>query len=459
MASKKDLITTILKELRKAQIEKWTPPKPGPVKKLRFPPTLALGNGEYLKATEALRNAVYDYARLCWNNDPAIKPRFKIDELAKLAEYAIANVLAKTDSDRPDEDLVDEVEEEVRERLNEDLLRHRQTIELTVGCHLFEGDNAYPLRVGPVVFETREQWRKRLVARNKLSRTSARRLEAIWSGKPRRARKASADSQTEYAILQAIGECPAACTIETDGLSSKNIEEKGLLAARLAMSAISLMWERPSQGVQWMKLLYDRKLPNRHTVSFGEGKYPGSSSAKSEMPVGRWTDSELVSNLTENQWLLDQIGEALLNYVQPGRPVDRPKVMNAIFMSLLWFHEATREPLDQIATTKFAASMDALVGGKGERAIVKLLGAQLDYKPDGPLFKDGRTTKSVISKIYGKGRSRLIHGSSQDFADDWTHIRSSAEVTARLCLTTSCDWLYRNRNSDDLEGLQASIYQ
>lgn len=457
MASKKDLITTILKELRKAQTEKWTPPKPGPVKKLRFPPTLALGNGEYLKATEALRNAVYDYARLCWNNDPAIKPRFKIDELAKLAEYAIANVLAKTDSDRPDEDLVDEVEEEVRERLNKDLLRHRQTIELTVGCHLFEGDNAYPLRVGPVVFETREQWRKRLVARNKLSRTSARRLEAIWSGKPRQARKASADSQTEYAILKAIGECPVACTIETDGLSSKNIEEKGLLAARLAMSAISLMWERPSQGVQWMKLLYDRKLPNRHTVSFGEGKYPGSSSAKSEMPVGRWTDNELVSNLTENQWLLDQVGEALLNYVQPGRPVDRPKAMNAIFMSLLWFHEATREPLDQIATTKFAASMDALVGGRGERAIVNLLGARLGYKPDGPLFKDGRTTKSVISKIYSNGRSRLIHGSSQDFADDWTHIRSSAEVTARLCLTTSCGWLYRNKNSDDLEGLRTSI--
>jgi len=455
MPTKEQLITTILRELRKAQTEKWSPPKSGPVKKLRFPPTLALGEGEHLKATETFRVAVFDYARLCLSNDPTIKPRFKIDEFAKLVESAFANVLAKTESDRSDEDLVNEVEEKVRERLNDDVLRHRQPIELTVGCHLFEGESAYPLRVGPVVFETREQWRQRLVARNKLSCISARRLEAIWSGKPMRARKGSADSQTENAILKAIGECPVACTIETDALSSKNIEEKGLLAARLAMSAVSLMWERPSQGVQWMKLLYDRKLPNRHTVSFGEGKYPGSSSAKSEMPVGRWTDSELVSNLTENQWLLDQVGESLLNYVQPGRTIDRPKVMNAIFMSLLWFHEATREPLDQIATTKFAASMDALVAGKGEHAIVKLLGARLGYKPDSPLFKDGRTIKSVISKIYGDGRSRLIHGSSHDFADDWTHIRSSAEVTARLCLISSCDWLYRNRNSDNLEALQS----
>ena len=193
MSTKKQLITTILRELREAQTEKWTPPKPGPVKKLRFPPTLALGNGEHLKATEALRVAVFDYARLWWSNDRAIKPRFKIDEFAKLVEYAFANVLAKTDSDRPDEGLVDEVEEKVRERLNEDVLRHRQPIELTVGCHLFEGESAYPLRVGPVVFETREQWRQRLVARNKLSCTSARRLEAIWSGKPMRSRKGSAD--------------------------------------------------------------------------------------------------------------------------------------------------------------------------------------------------------------------------------------------------------------------------
>src|SRR3546814_12042710 len=84
--------------------------------------------------------------------------------------------------------------------------------------------------------------------------------------------------------------------------------------------------------------------------------------------------------------------------------------MNALFLSLCWYHEACRESLDQIATTKFAASMDALTGGKEVPGILSLISARLGPKPDDPLMTDGRNTTTVIAQIYNDGRSKLIQG-------------------------------------------------
>ena len=114
--------------------------------------------------------------------------------------------------------------------------------------------------------------------------------------------------------------------------------------------------------------------------------------------------------------------------------------MNALFLSLWWYHEACREPLDQMATIKFAASMDVLAGGGGKGAIVQLIGARLGHKPDDKLMKDGRTTKQVVAQIYGLGRSQLIHGSSDDFAHDWSQVRGSAEAVGRLLIITCCKY-------------------
>src|SRR3546814_10570542 len=105
-----------------------------------------------------------------------------------------------------------------------------------------------------------------------------------------------------------------------------------------------------------MNLLYDRRRSHRHTVSFGSDSNVGSNSERAELPVGRYSEPELLENLSSYRWLFAQTGEALYGYVQPNRSTKRPKVMHALFLRLCWYHEACRESLDQIATTKFAAS-------------------------------------------------------------------------------------------------------
>jgi hypothetical protein len=451
MTTKSKLIAEMLREIRKAQTEKWQRPKSGPVKQISFPPILWPGDGRSFRATDGLLKAIAAYTRICWDNDPTLRPRFKVDELEQLVHQAVATALGETDLDLSDQQLHPALSDRVTAVLAEKVEQSIRPLDLTVGCHLIEGDEPYPIQIGPVRFDTREAWRQRMLEAGKLSATTARRLLARWNGEPLKKRKSSFDSAAEESISDAIGDCPVVCSVATEGLSGKYVQQKGLLAARLAITAISLSWYQPSEGLRWMKLLYDRRRDHRHTVLFGSGTNVGSNAERSEIPYGRYSEPELLENIRSYQWLFDQVGEALFAYVQPVRAVTRPKVMNALFLSLWWYHEACREAQDQIATTKFAASMDALASRKKAGGIIALIGARLGHEPDDPLMTDGRTTKALVAQIYDAGRSRLIHGSSDDFAHDWTQLRGSAEAIGRWLLILSCEWFSDHPNTDEIQ--------
>ena len=446
MTTKSKLIAEMLREIRKAQTEKWQRPKSGPVKQISFPPILWPGDGRSFRATDGLLKAIAAYTRICWDNDPTLRPRFKVDELEQLVHQAVATALGETDLDLSDQQLHPALSDRVTAVLAEKVEQSIRPLDLTVGCHLIEGDEPYPIQIGPVRFDTREAWRQRMLEAGKLSATTARRLLARWNGEPLKKRKSSFDSAAEESISDAIGDCPVVCSVATEGLSGKYVQQKGLLAARLAITAISLSWYQPSEGLRWMKLLYDRRRDHRHTVLFGSGTNVGSNAERSEIPYGRYSEPELLENIRSYQWLFDQVGEALFAYVQPVRAVTRPKVMNALFLSLWWYHEACREAQDQIA-----ASMDALASRKKAGGIIALIGARLGHEPDDPLMTDGRTTKALVAQIYDAGRSRLIHGSSDDFAHDWTQLRGSAEAIGRWLLILSCEWFSDHPNTDEIQ--------
>lgn len=453
MASKDDLILKVLVELRRAQIEPWAPPPPGKVRELRLPPGLPLSDGRQMSVTSELLDAVSDYSEMILGNEPGLKSRFKSGELYQLAARSFGEALQSVDLDKTNIELRDAVKNDVDAQIREMIERHRQAIQLTLGCHLFDGDAAYPIAIGPVVFETREQWRSRTESEGKLTAITARRLKATWDGRTMRKRKTTHDSLIERAMLDAVGKCPVVCTVSTDGLSSKMIKEKGLLAARLAMTAISLIWTNPSQGLSWMNLRYDGQVFQQHYVLFRDDGYAGSSSGISQMPSGRWTDDEMISYLNSYQWLFDQVGEALNNYVQPAKSAERPTTMNALFLSLWWFYTACRELSDQMAVTWFAASMDALSGGKKAKGIMNFIDARLGVGADESIMKDGRSVKKVVTEIYDAGRSRMVHGSSDSFAHDWSDVRSAAEAIGRHCLIAAIDWLADNPKSDDIKAL------
>lgn len=455
MAQKIELIATIVKELIVACNTTWEPPPIGSRTELSFPPQLSLGDGRFFPATKNLIRAVSDYAGILSDSNQSLKAALTTRELEALVQRAFAQTLVEIELDGVTEENCIEIQNKIETRFEEAVARNKGMVDFMLGCQLLVGDGVYPIKIGPVVFEERLKWLENALLTGRVSKVSARRIASKWRGQRLRKRKAFRDFLDEKAVLDSVSHYPIICSVQTTGLSSKFIEEKGLLVARLAMTALSLMWQNPSKGLEWMKLQYDGTTYNRHYVVFGQGYRVGSSSSKSSLPVGKSVEPSWNESYALYSAEFGQIGEALSTFVNPEIKISRPKLLNALFLSLWWYHQACRESSDQMATTKFAASMDTLSGGGSAPSIVKFIGARLGFKPTDALMKNGRTTQKVVATFYNAGRSRLIHGNSTDYSHDWSDVRATAEVVGRLCLLSACKWMANNPQSDDLKAMSS----
>jgi len=453
---KKQIIENAINEFRLAQTKPRTRPRTETSGKIHLLPTLPLPNGRQLHATSELLLEVSNYAALWIENNPDLKVRLKTSEFVRIVHQAFGESFAVVDLDSSTQDILYNVQLRIDNEIKRKVEQNGERQEVVLGCEVLRTIEVYPIDIGPVRFQSRMQWCDRAYENGEISEVCARRLKKAWNGSSNlRSRKESLDSMKEEDILNAIGSSSTVCTVICDGLSLKMLNEKSILAARLAMSALSLIWRRPSEGLQWMNLLYDGEIYHRHYVLFGEkGRY-GSSNSISQLPGGVWTSEDFPELIKDYAGTLGILGEVLHTYVQPSHAVARPSVLNALFLSLLWFHEGCREPSDQIATTKFSASMDALAGGKRMNGIVKLIGARIGRQPNQKLMADGRTTKNVVKDVYNSGRSKLIHGSSENYAHDWTKSRGTAEVVARDCLVEVTKWLSENPDAVRIEQASA----
>ncbi len=370
-----------------------------------------------------------------------------------MVRLAFGRTLESLGTQTPDPDQLGRA---VDQALETEIGARTKDVVLLLGCWLFEDDDdAYPVNVGPVTFHTRIGWLDEQATAGELSSITARRLRRQWSGEKVARRKRGFDQDKESGIADAVDRCPVVCAVRTHGLSIDLTEQKGLLAARLAMTALALPWADPQVALEHMNLIYDGGPRNRHYAIAYEGGF-GSGSSWVNLPRGQSSIQSLAEVLTVYRPTFEVVGEALEAYVNPHAPVRRPKVSNALFLSLWWFHQGCREASDQMAVTAFAASLDALAAGGHAGGIKRLIKARLGLEGSDALMTDGRTTSAVINGVYDSGRSRFIHGSSNDYAEDWGGRRGTARAVARLLLLQVTHWLQTHPEVVDMKELQVA---
>jgi hypothetical protein len=296
----------------------------------------------------------------------------------------------------------------------------------------------------------RSSWLNHALAERRITRVTHRRLAARWSGEKLQRRQPSLESSNEDHIVDAIGTAHYICSVETDGLFGEFAKEKALLAARLTLLGVSLMWASPSRALKDINLVYDG-LPYRQTYAFFQDR--------PEIMYGsRWTNSlhgkslfgdawEPMIGERDNWWAI--LGETLEFLLSKDGKVPRPRLMNSFAHSLIWLHEACREPIPMIAVTKFMASLDALAGGSRSGGIIDLVCARIGRDRTSPIRLGGPTFAEAIQNLYNEGRSRLVHGSSNRLGYDWQHQRELAESLARICIILCFEWAEANPNCDD----------
>jgi hypothetical protein len=389
------------------------------------------------------------------DDDQTLKPKFTQTEWRSMVRRAFGPALVSIDLDHEVSSnaliVLDRIKASLRQEMPRTDLR-----EYAFGCTLFGDAKIQPFSIGPVRFETKEDWLGRKTREQGISAISRGRIERAWQGKKLSKRNPSFESISESYVLAAVDGCPFVCSVITQSLAGEAGREKALTAARLAMTAIALTWQTPSKALSGINLFFDRRPHRQMALTFIPGHLALAGSSWSHLPFGpSLKPCEWEKTFSERINMFAVVGDVLEYIISPTAPVTRSKMMSAMAHALLWFHEGCRETVTHMAIVNFSASLDALACGGKSGGIRRLINARLKIQDDKPIRQGGPILKQAIQRIYGDGRSRTIHGNNDELGNDWSDTRALAEQFARLCLIFCLDWVAKNPTSDDPKQLSA----
>lgn len=316
--------------------------------------------------------------------------------------------------------------------------------EYAFGCDLCNIQDLKPLSIGPVLFEPRTTWLERIHARENITKVAFSRIQRSWNGQSLRERKFTNDMNRERNIIDAIGESEFVCSVTVKKAGTEAGRQIALIAARLGMTVISLSWIEPSHALDFIGLAFDRVPYRQNSLLFTSGNLYGYQSSWTHIPGG-------ITTLKREKWneiatyveIVCPCAEEVIDFAVSGRnAVKRPKIMNALFQGLLWFHEGCREKTDVMAIIKYCAVLEALACKKNETGIIKLMEARLT-------INDEKNFKEMFRRIYRKGRSETVHGNNKELRHDWSDERKNAEHMCRLCLLSCLEYASEFPNLDD----------
>ncbi len=312
------------------------------------------------------------------------------------------------------------------------------------GCHFSNVPDLQPFTIGPVRFEHRAVWLARSHSEGKVSNVTLSRIERSWQGKKLRRRASSEDASLEKQILRTVDQGDFVCSVSIGRAGPEAGVAKALIAARASMASVALAFARPSRALKCMVLVRDEGRSHHAHIEFSSSGMSGWTSSRSFVPGG-------VRFLKEQEWRDMPIdfaeefacaGKAIRGFTHGNTAAEKPKTMNALFQALLWFYEGATERADQMAVVKFCSSMEALTCGKRERGIIDLV--QHNFA-----VSDVRQLKKDLRRLYGEGRSRTVHGTSDRLGYDWKSSRNFAELLAHGCLIGSLKRAVESCGTDD----------
>ena len=412
--------------------------------KYRFPVWLSVGNGEQIHITPEINRMLTRFSKsLMTVFFQALQSEFTHSEWNSLTKREFGLCFRKYFLEEGADTEPETFIEDLRQRIST-LICDIRVREYVFGCHFCSNSEFAPLSIGPVRFEPKLAWLARFHRAGGISDVARARIERAWDGKRLRPRKPSEDESTERHILKTTNNCDFVCTVAVERMGDEAGKQKALIAARLATTAVSLAWEEPTWALRYMTLTYDRQPHHRENLVTLSSTTVGWHSSWSFIPGG-------ITSLDVAQWetlrsdfaeIHACAGEAI-RYLTHGRDaVSRPKVMEALFQSLLWFHEGCRDELDTMAIVKFCSAMEALACGGNEKRILKLAKARLRIRDETQFVKD-------VKKLYRRGRSRTVHGTNDRLGHDWSHSKDLAEHLARACLISCLELVAESQGSDD----------
>ena len=415
---------------------------------LSMPLYLYSGDGRREVSSRLLYDLLHQYCLKLWANRPAIAAVITEKEFASLATHTVAKSLFDTH----EREATDDRQRNIKQAINE-LIDNSISTEHYFGCQLFADKLQGNLTIGSVLLEHREQWLERKLGEGFICEKIYEEVQSIWHhGKAKNATSNSYEIRTND-INRIIGDHSYVCSVKTIGFSNSQGIQRALKSARIAIFALCLRYNLPSDGVRGMYLACDAGVDRISFLSHSE-KGIRTESRILKFPYDTtFTASEWKKLVVDWDDLYNPIGKVLNHYTNIQVIDGFEEIFRCFYQALTWMFEGTIEGDDHMAVTKFASCLDTLAKGGKSKGIKKLSSARLGQEADTLIFDGTETLGGFIDKIYNHTRSRSLHGSYDKIGYDINRLRSQAEIFTRNCLITCLVFYHDNPHIEEVEDL------
>lgn len=415
-----------------------------------LPRLIGVSSGGSLQVTEELDQLITKVANILYDNSGRTETH-SAEEYRKIVRAAFGDPLVRLDLRRDKEELAADLKEAVDVRVSNHFEENVRVYAFS--CSMFEDGVFEPFSIGPVTFSSRQAWLQLSEQNGLVDAKTAERARQRLAGTDLDA-LTGAEASYEKSLFDLILEPRRnICSVETKSLGVSTSEKRAVETANLAITVLSLFEPSASRFHRSAFLAYDTSPHLKQVMSFTRDRkvFPGFS--RSHYPPSRLDAKKFSAFLRHHKPELNVAGDALSFGVLADNHLPRPKVSHAIRTSLNWFRRGCIDNDDRVAVVFLSASLDAL-SPKGKLAgITELVCQTLGKKPMESLWIGGPQIKTILKAVYDDGRSRLIHGSSDQTNKDWSQLRNYAELIAKWCLLGALIYFAKNPACDELKAL------
>jgi len=234
-------------------------------------------------------------------------------------------------------------------------------------------------------------------------------------------------------LVEAFHGCDAVVSIAVSGLEQHYSREVARMAARTALDGISLLSRRGGTAFS-QQALSDERLPplrSHSVVGFKGEHWIGGSWTERAIPVRQ---GGIRSNVFGDERMYESLCE-VVGCLVDSRSHRHPQLAMRWAAALEWYAEGCREASATLAVTKLASSLDVLTCGRTANGITQMMTNLLGITPNDPVFEnDTASLRQVVQRIYGDGRSQLLHGNHVDREVAFDEERGQARALADFAL-------------------------
>ena len=417
-----------------------------------IPGLIATGDYGSFIVNEAIENEIFNVAEWMLTQRPNVRDKYNLKEWQAAVRAAFGPALLRINPNDSSCEGARILKKFIEKNIDEHIASHGIHYR-SIGCSLFSDSLDTSFTIGPVIFEPKTAWLERALKDNHISKISHRRINHFLSGHTIRKRKTSMDSIQEESILDVLKKAQMVCTVTINGLAPEAAQKRSIIAARLALTSMSLLWETPSRVLKSMRLTVDYAPHIIQTIPFTLGSRMIGGRRLVGMPHGpKMTEDDWRNITNDAKGFFDLAGKMIACWTSTTAYNKAPPVLRCLSQALYYFWDACQDENDLMSIVKFTAALESLVPGKKANGIRKLANARLGIK-DNELIMRNKTLAQLVNFIYSKGRSRTLHGTNPGVLYDWSDARVTSEIFTRYCIVSSMDFLEQNPTVSDSECL------